>query len=55
MTGSFSADEVVTALKAGYRHIDTARKYGTERQVGEAMRASGRAARRNLPHHQGLA
>ena len=41
MTGSFSAQEVVTALKAGYRHIDTARKYGTEREVGEAMRASG--------------
>ena len=41
MTGSFSSDEVVTALKAGYRHIDTARKYGTERAVGEAMRASG--------------
>ena len=41
MTGSFSAEEVVTALKAGYRHIDTARKYGTERQVGEAIRASG--------------
>jgi len=40
-TGSFSAEEVVTALKAGYRHIDTARKYGTERAVGEAMRASG--------------
>lgn len=41
MTGSFSAGEVVTALKAGYRHIDTARKYGTEREVGQAMRASG--------------
>ena len=41
MTGSFSADEIVTALKAGYRHIDTARKYGTEREVGQAMRASG--------------
>ncbi len=41
MTGSFSAEEVVTALKAGYRHIDTARKYGTERAVGEAIRASG--------------
>ena len=40
-TGSLAADEVVAALKAGYRHIDTARKYGTERQVGEAMRASG--------------
>jgi len=41
MTGSMSPDEIVAALKAGYRHIDTARKYGTERQVGEAMRASG--------------
>jgi diketogulonate reductase-like aldo/keto reductase len=41
MTGSFSADEVVTALKAGYRHLDTARKYGTEREVGQAIRASG--------------
>ena len=40
-TGALAADEVVTALKAGYRHIDTARKYGTERQVGEALRASG--------------
>jgi 2,5-diketo-D-gluconate reductase B len=28
------------ALTAGYRHIDTARKYGTERGVGEAIRAA---------------
>lgn len=41
MTGGFSADTVVAALHAGYRHIDTARKYGTEEQVGEAIRASG--------------
>src|SRR3954468_11885160 len=41
MTGGLSADTVVAALKAGYRHIDTAWKYGTERAVGEAMRASG--------------
>ena len=41
MTGGLSADTVVAALKAGYRHIDTARKYGTERAVGEAMRVSG--------------
>jgi 2,5-diketo-D-gluconate reductase B len=40
-TGAVAADEVVAALKAGYRHIDTARKYGSERAVGEAMRASG--------------
>ena len=41
MTGGLSADTVVAALKAGYRHIDTGRKYGTEPAVGEAMRASG--------------
>src|SRR5215475_12340411 len=32
---------VATALKLGYRHIDTARKYGSERGVGEGVRASG--------------
>ena len=40
MTGGLSADTVAAALKAGYRHIDTARKYGTERAVGEAIRVS---------------
>ena len=32
---------VATALELGYRHIDTAWKYGTERGVGEGVRASG--------------
>jgi len=32
---------VEAALAAGYRHIDTAAAYGNERQVGEAVRASG--------------
>ena len=32
---------VAAALHAGYRHIDTARKYGTEQGVGEGIRASG--------------
>ena len=36
------ATELVThAITIGYRHIDTARKYGTEEQVGEGIRASG--------------
>jgi len=36
------ATELVThAINIGYRHIDTARKYGTEEQVGEGIRASG--------------
>ena len=41
MTGSFSPDTIVAALKAGYRHLDAARKYGTEEQVGEGIRAAG--------------
>ena len=41
MTGSLDPAEIVAALKAGYRHIDTARKYGTERAVGEAIRGAG--------------
>jgi diketogulonate reductase-like aldo/keto reductase len=32
---------VANALKLGYRHLDTAWKYGTERGVGEGLRASG--------------
>jgi len=32
---------VANALKAGYRHIDTAWKYGTEKGVGEGIKASG--------------
>jgi 2,5-diketo-D-gluconate reductase A len=32
---------VLTALEAGYRHIDTAEMYGNEKEVGEAVRASG--------------
>ena len=32
---------VETALRAGYRHIDTAAAYGNEREVGRAIDASG--------------
>ncbi len=41
LTGGMTTDAVLAALKTGYRHIDTGRKYGTEEAVGEAMRASG--------------
>ncbi|WP_298866096.1 aldo/keto reductase [uncultured Microbacterium sp.] len=36
-----TAAAVETALRLGYRHIDTAAAYGNERQVGEGLRASG--------------
>ncbi|MBX4201557.1 aldo/keto reductase [Candidatus Saccharibacteria bacterium] len=32
---------VAEALEIGYRHIDTARIYGNEKQIGEAVRSSG--------------
>ena len=32
---------IVCSLECGYRHIDTARKYGSEEWVGEGIRASG--------------
>jgi diketogulonate reductase-like aldo/keto reductase len=35
------AELVAAAIASGYRHIDTARKYGTEESVGEGIRASG--------------
>ncbi|WP_410792307.1 aldo/keto reductase [Kribbella sp. C-35] len=33
---------VESALDVGYRHVDTAAAYGNEREVGEAIRRSGR-------------
>jgi diketogulonate reductase-like aldo/keto reductase len=32
---------IESAIRQGYRHIDTAAHYGNEREVGEAIRASG--------------
>lgn len=34
-------DSIKWALDAGYRHIDTAKLYGNEQWVGEAIRESG--------------
>ncbi len=36
-----TAKAVRNALEIGYRHIDTAEMYGNEKEVGEAVRASG--------------
>jgi diketogulonate reductase-like aldo/keto reductase len=38
---------VANALKLGYRHLDTAWKYGTEKGVGEGIKASG-VARKDI-------
>jgi 2,5-diketo-D-gluconate reductase A len=36
-----TAESVLVALEAGYRHLDTAEMYGNEAGVGEAIRAAG--------------
>jgi 2,5-diketo-D-gluconate reductase A len=35
------AQVIITAIEAGYRHIDTAVRYGNERGVGQGIRDSG--------------
>lgn len=39
--GAATRDAVQAALRIGYGHVDTARIYGNERDVGEGVRASG--------------
>jgi methylglyoxal/glyoxal reductase len=39
--GDTTQSAVLSALKTGYRHIDTARVYANEKSVGEAVRRSG--------------
>jgi len=41
LTGRACVEAVGDALALGYRHIDTARAYRNEREVGEGIRASG--------------
>ena len=36
-----AVEAITKALEVGYRHIDTAEMYGNEKEVGEAVRASG--------------
>jgi 2,5-diketo-D-gluconate reductase B len=41
LTGRAAEEGVRDALEIGYRHIDTARMYGNEREVGRAIAAAG--------------
>lgn len=38
LTGERGTETIAKALEAGYRHVDTARLYGNESEVGEALR-----------------
>jgi len=41
LTGPTAVDLIAHGLRLGYRHIDTAARYGNEQEVGDAIRASG--------------
>jgi 2,5-diketo-D-gluconate reductase B len=43
LTGDPGAEAILSALGAGYRHIDTAQSYDTEANVGDAIARSGLA------------
>jgi diketogulonate reductase-like aldo/keto reductase len=40
-SGATTREAVIAAVRAGYRHVDTARIYGNEADVGAAVRDSG--------------
>lgn len=40
-SGEVARESVLSALNAGYRHIDTAAAYGNEESVGQAIKQSG--------------
>lgn len=40
-SGKETYNAVLSSLKLGYRHVDTARMYGNEADVGKAVRDSG--------------
>ena len=44
LTGSVCVEAVKTALRLGYRHVDTAERYGNEAEVGEGLEQGLRAA-----------
>lgn len=41
LVGEAALEAIAIALEVGYRHIDTAAYYGNEKEVGDALRASG--------------
>ena len=41
LRGAEATDMVTRALSEGWRHVDTARMYGNEAEVGAGLRASG--------------
>jgi len=40
LTGETGTESMIAAIEAGYRHIDTARLYGNQSEVGDAIAAS---------------
>ena len=53
MRGPQCAEIVAEALRAGFRHVDTAQGYDNEAAVGEGIQHSGVPRDEDLHHHKG--
>ena len=54
LVGEAAIDTVQKAVETGYRHFDTASKYGNEQAVGEGLSRSGLSKGRVFSHDKGL-
>ena len=51
LTGATAENAVYAALKSGYRLIDTAKYYGNESEVGNAIRRAAKGKKSLLPQN----
>jgi diketogulonate reductase-like aldo/keto reductase len=55
LSGETCVRAVIAALECGYRHVDTAKMYGNETEVGQGLKSRWHAAQSGLRDNEGVA